>query len=176
MSRFKDFTKHLRRVECHYDRTARCGDDNTSPADIDFEAEDPAKVAEENESLTRLHQSLMSLDGESGRLWKLLASGSNLRQIAAELEVSYDSVKRRRRKLIDQLKDRLNSPTPARLAIPSDATGGRSPANLARWKNSVAGVLALNVTHALSRQFLLAREALQLFTLGSLFGAGDCSG
>ena len=111
ISRFKDFTKHLRRVECHYDRSAKFGDESISPVDIDVEAENPAQVAEENELLNRLHQSLMSLDEESGRLWKLLANGSSMRQIAADLEISYDSVKRRRRKLINQLKDRLSSPS-----------------------------------------------------------------
>jgi RNA polymerase sigma factor (sigma-70 family) len=107
MSRFKDFTKHLRRVECHYDRSTQCAVEEVSQGDDD-ELEDPAIIAEEKESINRLHQTLSSLDNESGRLWQLLAEGTSLRQIAATLDVSYDSVKRRRRKLIDQLKNQLN--------------------------------------------------------------------
>jgi RNA polymerase sigma factor (sigma-70 family) len=108
MSRFKDFTKHLRRVECHYDRSILCVVEEISQADDNDEPEDPALIAEEKESINRLHQTLSSLDNESGRLWHLLAEGTSLRQIAASLEVSYDSVKRRRRKLIEQLKNQLN--------------------------------------------------------------------
>jgi RNA polymerase sigma factor (sigma-70 family) len=108
MSRFKDFTKHLRRVECRYDRSTHFAVEDI-PQGADGEApEDPAQIAEEMESLNHLHQTLSGLDNDSGRLWERLAEGASLRQIAAELEVSYDTVKRRRRKLIQQLKMRLN--------------------------------------------------------------------
>jgi len=108
VSRFKDFTKHLRRVECRYDRSAASAVEDAASASPDDDAEDPAQIAEEKESINRLHQTLTGLDDESGRLWKMLADGSSLRQIAAELQVSYDSVKRRRRKLIERLKKQLN--------------------------------------------------------------------
>jgi RNA polymerase sigma factor (sigma-70 family) len=107
MSRFKDFTKHLRRVECHYDRSTECAVEEIAQADGD-EQEDPALIAEEKESNNRLQLTLSSLDSESCRLWQLLADGTSLRQIAASLDVSYDSIKRRRRKLIEQLKMQLN--------------------------------------------------------------------
>jgi DNA-binding NarL/FixJ family response regulator len=55
-----------------------------------------------------LQQTLTSLDSESGRLWQMLASGTSLRQIASELKMSYDSAKRRRRKLLELLKGQLN--------------------------------------------------------------------
>jgi RNA polymerase sigma factor (sigma-70 family) len=110
MSRFKDFTKHLRRVECHYDRSTQCAVEEFPQADDNDEPEDPALIAEEKESINRLHQTLTNLDNDSGRLWQLLAEGTSLRQIAVTLDVSYDSVKRRRRKLIEQLKSRLNEP------------------------------------------------------------------
>lgn len=106
-SRFKDFTKHLRRVENRYDRSTQRSEDVSLVTSND-DAEDPAHFAQEKESVNRLHQTLARLDGESGQLWHLLAEGTSLRQIAAELKISYDSVKRRRRKLIDQLKGQLN--------------------------------------------------------------------
>ena len=108
MSRFKDFTKHLRRVECRYDRSTLSAVEEISLADDNDEPDDPATIAEEKESINRLQQTLSSLDDESGRLWQLLAEGTSLRQIATALDVSYDAVKRRRRKLIEQLKTQLN--------------------------------------------------------------------
>jgi RNA polymerase sigma factor (sigma-70 family) len=108
MARFKDFAKHLRRVECHYDRNTRCGNDDSSAVDIDRRGSDPATLAEAHESASRLQATLSSLDSPSGRLWQLLADGNSLRQIAADLGVSYDAAKRRRRKLIAELKTRLS--------------------------------------------------------------------
>jgi RNA polymerase sigma factor (sigma-70 family) len=112
MSRFKDFTKHLRRVECRYDRSSECAVEEFSETDVNAEPEDPALIVAEKESINRLHQTLSGLDSESGRLWQLLADGTSLRQIAATLDVSYDSIKRRRRKLIEQLKTQLNEAAP----------------------------------------------------------------
>ena len=108
MSRFKDFTKHLRRVECRYNRSSECAVEEFSQEDAKDEPQDPARVVAEKESITRLQQTLSTLDSESGRLWQLLAEGTSLRQIAASLGLSYDSIKRRRRKLIDHLKTQLN--------------------------------------------------------------------
>jgi len=107
IARFKDFAKHLRRVECHYDRTARCEED-ASYLDIDRAPNDPADLAEAHESMNRFQLTLGNLDSESSRLWRLLADGHGLRQIAAEMGLSYDSIKRRRRKLIAQLRIQLN--------------------------------------------------------------------
>ena len=108
IARFKDYAKHLRRVEHHYDRTACCGEEEASASDVDCRPEDPATIVEIRESMNHLHETLARLDSESGRMWRLLAEGKSLRQIAADLGVSYDSAKRRRRKLIEQLKLRLN--------------------------------------------------------------------
>ncbi len=110
VARFKDYAKHLRRVEHHYDRTARCGEDEAFASDIDCSLKNPATIVENRESMSRLHETLKDLDSESGRIWRLLAEGESLRQIAAQLGVSYDSAKRRRRKLIEHLKLRLNPP------------------------------------------------------------------
>jgi RNA polymerase sigma factor (sigma-70 family) len=107
IARFKDFTKHLRRVECHYDRTARSAGD-ASAIDVDQKIKDPASIAEARESITRLHSTLTNLDDDSARLWRLLADGNNIRRIAEQLGTSYDAAKRRRRKLIEHLKLQLN--------------------------------------------------------------------
>jgi RNA polymerase sigma factor (sigma-70 family) len=111
IARFKDYTKHLRRVEGHYDRTARSTGGDSSSIDVDQKLNDPSTIAENRESMNRLRETLTCLDSESERLWRLLAEGNSLRTIAAEIGISYDSAKRRRRKLIEQLKLRLNPPT-----------------------------------------------------------------
>lgn len=108
LARFKDFAKHLRRVECHYDRSARCGGDDTSDLDADKRPNDPATICEAQESMNRLHETILSLDDESAELWRLLASGHSLRKIAEDTGISYDCAKRRRRNLIDQLRKKLN--------------------------------------------------------------------
>jgi RNA polymerase sigma factor (sigma-70 family) len=108
IARFKDYTKHLRRVECHYDRTTRYAGDGTSAMEIDGKMKDPASIVEARESINRLHSTLSNLDQEDARLWQLLAEGNSLRAIASQIGISYDSAKRRRRKLIEQLKLRLN--------------------------------------------------------------------
>jgi DNA-directed RNA polymerase specialized sigma24 family protein len=82
-----------------------------SQTDANEVADDPALIAAEKESINRLHLTLSGLDNDSGRLWQLLAEGTSLRQIAATLDMSYDCVKRRRRKLIEQLKNQLNEAT-----------------------------------------------------------------
>jgi RNA polymerase sigma factor (sigma-70 family) len=109
IARFKDFAKHLRRVEGHYDRSARSADAEGFGAECKFDPHDPATIAEARESIRRLHATLTSLDSESGRMWQLLSEGNNLRQIAASMGMSYDTAKRRRRKLIEQLKLRLSA-------------------------------------------------------------------
>jgi RNA polymerase sigma factor (sigma-70 family) len=108
IARFKDFAKHLRRVECHYDRSTRSSDEESLVAECRRNPRDPASIAEARESIRRLHATLTSLDNESGRMWQLLSEGNNLRQIAANMGMSYDTAKRRRRKLIDHLKLQLN--------------------------------------------------------------------
>lgn len=108
-ARFKDFAKHLRRVEGHYDRSTRCSHEGFQPVDTGHLPKDPAQIAESRDSMNRLQETLQNLSEESGRLWQLLSEGKSLHQIAELLGMSYDSVKRRRRKLIEQLKLQLKS-------------------------------------------------------------------
>ena len=108
-ARFKDFTKHLRRIEGHYDRSTRCSHEGFLPGDTGRNPEDPAIVAETRDSMNRLQEKLRNLSEDSCYLWQLLSEGKSLRQIAELLGVSYDSAKRRRRKLIAELKLQLNA-------------------------------------------------------------------
>ncbi len=66
-------------------------------------AADPAVCAERRETIVRLRLAVGQLDDSTRRLWDLLARGEKLRVIATKLEVSYDIVKRRRRKLLARL-------------------------------------------------------------------------
>jgi DNA-binding CsgD family transcriptional regulator len=59
--------------------------------------------------MARLQQALDGLDDAKRRLWRELASGKKLRQIAAEQGVSYDRVKRQRRRLLAQLAAQLRN-------------------------------------------------------------------
>lgn len=108
-ARFKDFAKHLRRVEGHLDRTTRCSHEGFQPIDASEQPKDPAQIAESRDSMNRLQETLRNLSAESARLWQLLSEGKSLHEIAKLLGKSYDSVKRRRRKLVEQLKLQLKS-------------------------------------------------------------------
>jgi RNA polymerase sigma factor (sigma-70 family) len=108
-ARFKDFAKHLRRVEGHYDRSTRCSHEGFQPVDTGQQPKDPAQIAESRDSMNLLQATLQNLSAESAQLWQLLSEGKSLKQTAKLLGVSYDSVKRRRRKLIVQLKLQLKS-------------------------------------------------------------------
>jgi RNA polymerase sigma factor (sigma-70 family) len=109
--RFRDFMKHLKRVERHYDRS-RCADveDWNGPAGKNSRSDrgdDPAEAVAWQDALARLNAVLENLDESVMRLWKALAAGTQLRQIAQELHISYDSAKRQRRRLLAELASRL---------------------------------------------------------------------
>jgi DNA-binding CsgD family transcriptional regulator len=61
------------------------------------------------EAMARLHQALEGLDEALRRLWRELANGKKLPQIAREQGVSYDRVKRQRRRLLAQLTAQLRN-------------------------------------------------------------------
>ncbi len=108
--RFKDYCKSLRRKERPYDRTF----DPQTPEAFSNSAgqptNDPATIAESQEAQTCLYAAIAQMDGQSCRIWELLVEGNNLREISVELGISYDAVKRRRRKLITHLTSRLKPP------------------------------------------------------------------
>ena len=61
------------------------------------------------EAMARLYQALERLDDAMRRLWRELADGKKLKQIAWEQGVSYDRVKRQRRRLLAQLTVQLRN-------------------------------------------------------------------
>jgi hypothetical protein len=67
------------------------------------------------EAMARLHHALDGLDEALRRPWRELASGKKLPQIAREQGVSYDRVKRQRRRLLAQLAGRPAAERMARL-------------------------------------------------------------
>jgi RNA polymerase sigma factor (sigma-70 family) len=113
--RFIDYLRH--RVRYHRHIVLIGG---TRPTDLDkFFA--PARLSgthpevdrqdggvEEKESSDRLQQQLDRLCVGTRRLWELLARGASVVEISAVLQISYDTAKRRRRKLIVQLRRSLN--------------------------------------------------------------------
>jgi RNA polymerase sigma factor (sigma-70 family) len=64
----------------------------------------PQREMERDELMARLQQELDRLGGRARELWDLLMRGMRLREIAAALDLSYDAVKRQRRKLIAHLR------------------------------------------------------------------------
>jgi RNA polymerase sigma factor (sigma-70 family) len=65
---------------------------------------DPERGMERKELMARVEKELDRLGGRARQLWDLLMGGMRLRQIAAALDLSYDAVKRQRRKLIAHLR------------------------------------------------------------------------
>lgn len=108
--RFKDYSKHVHRRERHIDRSAGFAAEGEA-IDRTPGVTDPALLAESHESVSRLHAAVAQLDAESCCIWEMLTEGSSLREIAAELGLSYDAVKRRRRRLIDHLRQELSPKT-----------------------------------------------------------------
>jgi RNA polymerase sigma factor (sigma-70 family) len=75
-----------------------------TPADPAVWGGRPQRGTERGDLMARLHQELDRLDGLSRELWHLLVRGMPLREIAAALGLSYDAVKRQRRKLVAHLR------------------------------------------------------------------------
>jgi RNA polymerase sigma factor (sigma-70 family) len=71
---------------------------------------DPAVIVETEEAARWLQAAVAGLDEECRQIWQRLCEGIGLREIAGELGISYDSAKRRRRKLIEKLKFHLRKP------------------------------------------------------------------
>jgi RNA polymerase sigma factor (sigma-70 family) len=116
-ARFIDFLRHRHRLRGRFplagvgpdgptwDPGYRHHADTGGPAG--GEAWDPVGRAEQGELRARLLGGLGRLGEPSRRLWDLLAEGARLREIAALLNLSYDSVKRRRRELLAKLRASL---------------------------------------------------------------------
>jgi RNA polymerase sigma factor (sigma-70 family) len=112
--RFWDFVKHVRRLRHRFHWRA-LADANGSAAQVQHRSQaratslppdrldDAAEAAAHQEDRRRLQELLDCLDGEMRALWQELASGKKLRQISDEWGLSYDAVKRQRRKLLTHI-------------------------------------------------------------------------
>jgi RNA polymerase sigma factor (sigma-70 family) len=121
VARFKDFTKQVRRLERRRRLTSDWPNEDGSLSHIFRDPSDPAMIAETREAVQRLQTAVAALDQESQQIWQRLCEGMSLREIAAELGLSYDSAKRRRRKLLANLKLHLRQePSAGAVAVRSD--------------------------------------------------------
>jgi RNA polymerase sigma factor (sigma-70 family) len=111
LARFGDFVRKLRRLRRHYGRLHEAGEGLAAgrgrcPGSREG---DPVEVLARREAMARLHQALEGLDEALRGLWRELADGKRLRQIAREQGVSYDRVKRQRRRLLARLAAQLRN-------------------------------------------------------------------
>jgi len=111
LARFGDFVRQLRRVQRHCCRLEEAGErlaacQGRCPG---CRTSDPVEALARREARARLHQALEGLDEALRRLWRELADGKSLRQIAREQGVSYDRLKRQRRRLLARLAAQLRN-------------------------------------------------------------------
>jgi RNA polymerase sigma factor (sigma-70 family) len=111
LARFGDFVRQLRRLQrpcCGLheagEKLAAC--QGRCPG---FRTSDPVEALARREAMARLHQALEDLDEALRGLWRELADGKKLSQIAREQGVSYDRLKRQRRRLLARLAAQLRN-------------------------------------------------------------------
>ena len=104
-ARFYDFVKQVRREQQHCCPLQEAGDslEDGQGRCPGSPRSDPVEALARQEAMARLYQALDRLDEALRRLWRELANGKKLPQIAREQGVSYDRVKRQRRRLLAQL-------------------------------------------------------------------------
>ena len=95
-----DFVKQVRRAENRYRRLDECQAARWR---------DPVQALAQLEEIARLHGALERLNEPMRRLWHELAYGKKLPQIACEQGISYDRVKRQRRRLLAWLAAQLRN-------------------------------------------------------------------
>jgi RNA polymerase sigma factor (sigma-70 family) len=111
LARFGDFVRKLRRLRRHYCLLHEAGEglaagQGRCPG---CRTSDPVEALARREARARLHQALEGLDEALRRLWRELADGKKLPQIAREQGVSYERVKRQRRRLLARLAAQLRN-------------------------------------------------------------------
>jgi RNA polymerase sigma factor (sigma-70 family) len=116
-ARFTDFLRRRQRLRSHFSlfgTQADCpscqlrfvhGRSTQDPAG--GELTNPLRAEEERELRARVREELGQLGEAARQLWELMVEGVPLRMIAVELNVSYDQVKRARRKLFAHLRSSL---------------------------------------------------------------------
>lgn len=114
--RFKDFVKSLWRYQNRYRRSLYYTEDGEEGASLRVSEglhtdaqSDPAEQLERQELLRKFRELVDELDETGKRLIERLLSGERLRDIAEEMNISYDAAKRRRRQVLSKLADRLGA-------------------------------------------------------------------
>jgi RNA polymerase sigma factor (sigma-70 family) len=120
--RFKDFLKRQRRTTCR-ERFVSCETDEFSLVDEDgslqsgtpklatAKSDDPVHIVELREATEQLERAISQLDEPSQQIWNLLRAGVSLHSIAQELGISYEAVRRRRRRMIADIRSNLKEGT-----------------------------------------------------------------
>jgi RNA polymerase sigma factor (sigma-70 family) len=114
MRRFWDFVKQIRRLQKRFHCAGRAdGNAAAEPSEggrgncasnlLHQRVNDPGDAAARREVLGKLSQVLERLEEQERALWQDLVAGKKLRQIACELGICYDAVRRQRRKLLAHL-------------------------------------------------------------------------
>jgi len=109
--RFKDFVKSLWRYQNRYRRSLSVTDENgTSMGDTLCDRDcDPAEKAEREEIQRQFAELVEELEPAARQLLEKLLTGERLREVAGQLNISYDAAKRRRRQLLAQLSARMGN-------------------------------------------------------------------
>ncbi|MCA9175671.1 MAG: sigma-70 family RNA polymerase sigma factor [Planctomycetales bacterium] len=74
---------------------------------VDYRRREPHAAAESREQMDRLEQLLGHLSEEDDRLWRLLRAQRNIREIAQELNITYDVARSRRRRFLNWIGRQL---------------------------------------------------------------------
>jgi len=122
-NRLRDFLRHHRRVENHYDRSAAAAallhprsEPLPAPGQpaplVDHGESNPVKIAQWREELACLDEALNGLDEPLRSLGQGLKQGMTLEMIAAKLGRSYDAVRHLNLRLVQELRVRLRSLLP----------------------------------------------------------------
>jgi len=107
-ARFIDaLRRSQRRTHCIHLRSQLSGPQSENPSNETAARGMPYLEAEGRETQDRLQREVDRLPPPDRKLWSLLLAGERLRDIAQTLEVSYDIVKLRRRRLIAGLQASL---------------------------------------------------------------------
>lgn len=126
VARFKDFARKVHRQQRRHRLSADTSEDEDSISTLAFDPTSPQAIAEAEEAAKALQAAIEQLDDQARQIWLRLCEGVGLREIAGELGISYDAAKRRRRKLLAELKSRLSKNQPLPPAPPANESAGDS--------------------------------------------------
>jgi RNA polymerase sigma factor (sigma-70 family) len=110
-ARFRDYVRRLRRWEAHHDRTVQL--ENLVEASLSClvgagDSSDPYTQLTWQEFKVDLDQALGDLKAPAQQMWEWLAAGQGLRQVAADMNISYPQGKRLRQRVFAELAAKLS--------------------------------------------------------------------